>query len=144
MNKSIEIYLYTLFFIFYLRNDAIEEIENNIPSGNVYKLFFSSFIGDGTFGSKTFRISGIMQTIAVVFANVNSSFRVLLYAACVEEPTTDTRPIFEYKHVSNLGKQFNIDANQHQSYITISAVNRYNGENYFASDECVKVFIWYY
>ena len=31
MNKSIEIYLYTLFFIFYLRNDAIEEIENNIP-----------------------------------------------------------------------------------------------------------------
>ena len=127
----------------YLRNDALEEIEGEIQSGIVYKLFFNSFIGDGTFGSKTFRISGTMQTVAVILADTTSSFRSLLYAACVEDPTTVTRPIFKYKDNSNLGNQYDIYANSYRSYITISAANRYNGDNYFNNTELIKVFIWY-
>lgn len=140
---SIEINLYTLFFIFYLRNDAIEEIEGEIQSGIAYKLFFNSFIGDGTFGSKTFRISGTMQAASIILADPNSSFRILLYAACVEEPTTVARLLFTYKNNSNLGDQYDVYANSYQSYITISAANRYNGDNYFNNTELIKVFIWY-
>lgn len=121
----------------------MEEIEGEIQSGIVYKLFFNSFIGDGTFGSKTFRISGTMQTVAVILADTTSSFRSLLYAACVEEPTTVARPLFDYKDISNIGAQYDIYANSRQSYITISAVNRYNGDNYFYNTEWIKVFIWY-
>lgn len=68
---------------------------------------------------------------------------MLLYAACVEEPTTVARQLFNYKNGSNLGDQYDVYANSYQSYITISAVNRYNGNNYFNNTEWIKVFIWY-
>lgn len=115
--------------------DAIEEIENNIPSGNIYKLSFISFIGDNTFNSRSFSISGTIKSTIVTTFDPSSSFRTIIYASSDTDPNNYTGYI-DIKNNSLLGDNYTV-----YTYLSSISISKKSGNFYY--NEGIKIFIYF-